>query len=362
MRQIFAPNSRLIQAGEKLFIPNLAETLMALAEEGETLIRDGRLAQAIIADQQANGGLLTATDLAQFNVRKLDPIRLHYRDYEVLLPSLSSVGGVLTAFTLKLLAGFELHALEHGSSQHYQLLYEIMAATTRARELWDRYSDNMPIAEFLSEAFTGRFHDQVQQALRARRPSLIAAEAKSPNNTSHLSVMDSDGLAVSLTTSAGESAGYVVPGTGFIPNNMMGEEDLHPLGFHTRPAGQRIPTMMTPAIVLKNDQPCLVMGSGGSARIRSAIMQVLSNLLDFGMNLPDAVQAARIHIENGVLQCEAGCNERAVSELDSLGYPVNRWQNRSLYFGGAHSVARMVGGRLVGAGDERRGGATLEII
>ena len=362
MRQIFARNGRLIQAGEKVFIPNLTETLTALAEEGEALIRDGWLAQAIKADQQANGGLLTATDLAQYNVRKLDPICLHYREYEVLLPPLSSVGGVLTAFTLKLLAGFELQTLEHGSSQHLQLLCEIMAATTRARELWDRYSDNMPIAEFLSEAFTGRFHDEVQQALRARRPSPIAAEAKSPNNTSHLSVIDSEGLAVSLTTSAGESAGYVVPGTGFIPNNMMGEEDLHPLGFHTRPAGQRIPTMMTPAIVLKNEQPCLVMGSGGSARIRSAIMQVLSNLLDFGMNLPNTVQAARVHIENGVLQREAGFNEQAISELESLGYPVNRWQNRSLYFGGAHSVARMADGRLVGAGDERRGGAALEII
>jgi gamma-glutamyltranspeptidase/glutathione hydrolase len=91
-------------------------------------------------------------------------------------------------------------------------------------------------------------------------------------------------------------------------------------------------------------------------------MQVLSNLLDFGMTLPDTIQAARLHIENGVLQCEAGFNEQAVSKLESLGYPVNRWQNRSLYFGGAHSVARMTDGRLIGAGDERRGGAALEII
>lgn len=358
MRQIFARNGRLIQAGEKAFIPDLADTLMALAEEGEALIRSGRLAQAIIADQQANGGLLTAADLAQYQVRKSDPIRLSYRDYEVLLPPLSSVGGVLTAFTLKLLDWFELQALEHGSNQHLQLLYEVMAATTRARELWDRHNDTMPITDFLSPNFIDRFREEIQQALATKRPSPIASEAKGPNNTSHLSVIDSDGLAVSLTTSAGESAGYVVPGTGFIPNNMMGEEDLHPLGFHTRPPGQRIPTMMTPAIVLKNEQPRLVMGSGGSARIRSAIMQVLSNLLDFGLSLQDTVQAARVHIENGVLQCEAGFNEQAVTELEALGYPVNRWQARSLYFGGAHSVTRTENGRLVAAGDERRGGAT----
>jgi gamma-glutamyltranspeptidase/glutathione hydrolase len=173
--------------------------------------------------------------------------------------------------------------------------------------------------------------------------------------------MDSDGLAVSLTTSAGESAGYVVPGTGYIPNNMMGEEDLHPLGFHTRPAGERIGTMMTPAIVLHGGQPRLVMGSGGSARIRSAIMQVMSNLLDFGLTLEETVAAARVHIEDGVLQCEAGFHETAVAELESMGYPINKWPMRSLYFGGAHSVSRTENGRLLGAGDNRRGGATAVV-
>ncbi|MCB8987767.1 MAG: gamma-glutamyltransferase [Ardenticatenaceae bacterium] len=82
---------------------------------------------------------------------------------------------------------------------------------------------------------------------------------------------------------------------------MLGEEDLHPNGFHTRPAGQRLPTMMTPTIVLKNGQTRLVLGSGGSVRIRSAIMQVLSNLLDFGLPLHEAVNTARVHIENGVV-------------------------------------------------------------
>ncbi len=361
IRHIFAPNGRLLNNGDKLFIPNLANTLLALAEEGEALIRNGRLAQAILTDQQSNGGLITPIDLADYTVRKLDSIRIPYRDCEVLLPPLSSVGGIFTAFTLKLLSGLEMHNLHYGSTRHLQLLYEVMAATSRARQIWDRQHDMMPISEFLDDIFIGRFHEEVEQSLWAKRPSSLVAEAKGPNNTSHLSVIDDSGLAVSLTTSAGESAGYVVPGTGFIPNNMMGEEDLHPLGFHTRPAGQRIATMMTPAIVLKDQQPRLVMGSGGSVRIRSAILQVLSNLLDFGMTLHDTVQTARVHIENGVLQCEAGFNEQAVAELETLGYPVNRWLSRSLYFGGAHSVSRTDNGRLAAAGDNRRGGATAVV-
>ena len=165
-------------------------------------------------------------------------------------------------------------------------------------------------------------------------------------------------MTVSLTTTAGESAGFVVPGTGFIPNNIMGEEDLHPNGFHSQPAGERIATMMTPTIVLQNNQPRLAIGSGGSARIRSAIMQVLSNLLDFRQPLIEAVNNSRVHIEDGVLQCEAGYDETAVAALAALGYPVNRWSTRSIYFGGAHSVSRTKNGRLVAAGDDRRGGAT----
>jgi len=359
MREIFVRDGRIVQAGERLFIPHLAETLAQLAAEGVDLARNGRLAQAIVADQQANGGLLTAEDLAQFEVHKLNSIRTHYHDYEVLLPPPSSSGGVLTAFTLKLLDGFEMRSLAYGSARHLQLLYEVMAATTRAREFWDRHA--MPISDFLGDGFVEQYHKEVDASLRWQQPSAIAPEPAGPNNTSHLSVIDSEGFAVSLTTSAGESAGYVVPGTGYIPNNMMGEEDLHPLGFHTRPAGERIGTMMTPAIVLHDGQPRLVMGSGGSARIRSAIMQVLSNLLDFGLTLEETVTAARVHIEDGVLQCEAGFNETAVGELEAMGYPVNRWPTRSLYFGGAHSVSRTDDGRLVAAGDNRRGGATAVV-
>jgi gamma-glutamyltranspeptidase/glutathione hydrolase len=164
-------------------------------------------------------------------------------------------------------------------------------------------------------------------------------------------------MAVSLTTTAGESAGYVVPGTGYIPNNILGEADLHPDGFHTRPAGQRIPTMMTPTIVLKDGRIRLVTGSGGSIRIRSAILQVLVNLLDYGQDLAEAVEAGRIHLEAGVVQGELGVDLAALDELERRGYAVNRWQRRSIYFGGAHSVAQTAGGRLVAAGDSRRGGA-----
>lgn len=361
MRRIFEREGRMIRAGERVLIPHLAETLAALADEGAALLRNGRLARAILADQAAHGGLLTAVDLTTYDVRRLQPIRLPYREYEILLPPPSSTGGVLTAFSLQLLAGLEMPAA-HGSAAHLQLVYEVLSATARARRQWEAWSDALPaeaaLARFLDPALVAGYAAEVRAAVAAKRPFKPPVEPIGPGNTSHLSVIDDDGLAVSLTTTAGESAGYVVDGTGFIPNNICGEADLHPAGFHTRPAGQRIPTMMTPVIVLQQGQTRLVLGSGGSERIRSAILQVLSNLLDFGLPLDEAVNSARAHVENGVLQLEAGTDPGAAETLAAWGYPVNRWKVRSIYFGGAHSVSRTLDGRLVAAGDSRRGGST----
>jgi gamma-glutamyltranspeptidase/glutathione hydrolase len=365
MRQIFAPHGHVIRAGERVFVPHLAETLLALAREGAAYARTGKLAQALLADQQRHGGLLAAADVEQYQVRQLTPLRVTYRDYDILLPPPSSAGGVLIAFTLKLLCTLEISTLAHGSAAHLQLLYEVMAATTRARARWEALSETGPVqqalAHFLDDAFVYLYHQEVRQAISAREPSLVATENGRHTNTSHLSVIDEDGLSVSLTTTAGESAGYVVPQTGYIPNNMLGEADLHPKGFHTRPPGERIPTMMAPAIILQDGRPRLVVGSGGSIRIRSAIVQTLSNLLDYQMALDEAVNAPRVHLEGDVLQCEAGFDPQAVDELERMGYRANRWTARSIYFGGAHSASCNENGRLAAAGDDRRGGAIAHV-
>lgn len=368
MRAIFTRQTsptepaRIVRAGERLFIPHLAETLQELARVGPDLARRGRLAQALLADQATYGGLLTRQDLESYQALRLPAIRLPYRQYELRLPPPSSTGGVLTAFSLKLLAHFDVGQWSHGSSRHLALLYLVMEATGQARDRWEDWQERLPaqeaIAAFLDDAFMSPYLSAIKAALQEGRPLSTTPEAPGGANTSHLSVVDQDGLAVGLTTTAGESAGYLPPGTGFIANNILGEADLHPRGFHTRPAGQRIPTMMTPTIVLRQGKVRLVVGSGGSIRIRSAILQVLSNFLDFGMSLEEAVNAPRVHLENGVLQCEAGYNESAVAALEGMGYPVNRWDKRSIYFGGAHSVAQMDDGRLAAAGDNRRGGAT----
>jgi gamma-glutamyltranspeptidase/glutathione hydrolase len=365
MRAIFQKNGKMIQPHDHLFIPDLAETLEQLAQEGGQFARNGRLAQAIIQDQLDNGGLLTAKDLENYEVKQVPSIPLRYRDFDILLPPPCSSGGALTAFTLKLLGHFDLGAIPHGSLDYLRLMFEVMAATTRARPVWDKSIEEQTAEDainyFLSDSFVGHYVQEVKAAINDEAQFPTFVEPTLQPDTSHLSVIDGDGLAVSLTTTAGESAGYVVPGTGYIPNNILGEADLHPNGFHSSPAGKRIATMMTPTIVLLNGRIRLVVGSGGSIRIRSAILQVLTTLLDYHMTLDEAVRRNRIHLEEGVFHCEAGYDPAAVDKLEALGYKVSRWDKRSIYFGGAHSVSWSNDGRLVAAGDNRRGGAVAGV-
>jgi gamma-glutamyltranspeptidase/glutathione hydrolase len=163
-------------------------------------------------------------------------------------------------------------------------------------------------------------------------------------------------MVVSVTTSAGEYAGFVVGDTGVCLNNMLGELDLHPQGFHRLPPGVRLTTMMSPVVVLREGEPVLALGSGGSNRLRSAIMQVISNVIDFGMPLADAIDAPRVHFEAGLLQVEGGITDSVVTELNRAGYRVNHWPGRNMFFGGTHAVAQQ-NGELVAAGDNRRGGS-----
>jgi gamma-glutamyltranspeptidase/glutathione hydrolase len=178
---------------------------------------------------------------------------------------------------------------------------------------------------------------------------------KGPADTTHISIIDKEGNVVGITTSAGEGAGFMIADTGVAMNNILGEVDLHPNGFHKSPPKTRLQTMMSPTIVLKDDKPVLVLGSGGSTRLRSAIVQVLSNVLDLGLPLAEAVNLPRIHFEEDVLQLEGGLPTDIPVKLAKLGYQVNVWPGKNMYFGGVHTVG-ILSGEWTAVGDPRRGG------
>jgi gamma-glutamyltranspeptidase/glutathione hydrolase len=176
----------------------------------------------------------------------------------------------------------------------------------------------------------------------------------STQGTTHISVIDEEGNAASMTNSNGSGSGCFIPGTGIMLNNMMGEDDLHPAGFHSSPPGKRVSSMMIPTIVMNNEKVECALGSGGSKRIRTAVLQTLINIIDFSLTLEDAVESPRVHFEDNVVQVEPGYPEHLIEKLRKH-YDVNAWSIKDMYFGGVHCVNSL----MQGWGDSRRGGSTL---
>ncbi len=177
-------------------------------------------------------------------------------------------------------------------------------------------------------------------------------------STTHISVLDVDGMCANVTCSNGSGSGVLVPGTGVILNNMLGEEDLNPGGFHRIAPGRRVPSMMAPTVVLRDGEIALGLGSAGSNRIRSAILQTIVRVIEQRMGVAEAVRAPRLHFEDGLVQAEPGIEEAALQRLESRGVRVARRPQINLFFGGCQAVARERGGAaLSGGGDPRRGGA-----
>jgi len=335
--------------------PQLADVFEALAREGPDLFYRGEIAQAILADQRAHGGLLTAQDLAEYEVIVREPLHQRYREFEMLTNPPPSRGGALIAFSLALLEAFDMARLTFGEVEHLALLAEVMRQTNLARPLFESTGD---AARFLAHEHVIEHRRELVRRL-ADEPeahALIAPTYREHNNTTHISVLDSDGVFVSMTTTAGETPGFLIPGYGLILNNILGEADLHPNGFHRGQPGRRIGSMMAPTIMLSNGEPVLALGSGGANRIRTAILQVILNFLDFNLDLPTAVNAPRIHFERDILQVEGGASNDVVDALARWGYKLNRWNDLHMFFGGVHAVGRDRAGRYQGAGDPRRNG------
>jgi gamma-glutamyltranspeptidase/glutathione hydrolase len=177
-----------------------------------------------------------------------------------------------------------------------------------------------------------------------------AAQNAAVGGTTHISVVDADGNAASLSCSLGSASGIIVPGTGIHLNNMLGESHLTG---ETRP-GERLMSLMAPSVLLQDGRPRLVLGSAGSRRLHGAILQVVVNVAGRGLGVKEAVEAPRMHAEAGIVHCE---DPDVGDELETAGLPVVRWRERNLFFGGVSAVEIRDDGSLAAAGDPRRGGA-----
>ena len=325
---LFAPDGRVVRAGDIVRQPELADALERLGSEAAAPFFTGDIAAAIVDWLAGRGGIVTAEDLAAYEVVDRTPIRVAYRGREVVTNPPPSAGGILIAHALALLDR-EPSAPDLG---------QVVATMERTQ------------AERTPEFIEGLDDPEFVKRFMARRSPL--------GSTTHVAVLDREGWACSVTCSNGSCSGVVVPGTGVHLNNMLGEQDLNPLGFHRHPPGRRMPSMMSPTTVLREGAPELVLGSAGSNRIRSAILQTIIRVIDDGLEAGDAVQAPRVHFEDGVVYAEPGIDTGA---LEHAGRAIARFRELNLFFGGVQAVARDRHGRFSGGGDPRRGGAALVV-
>ncbi len=344
-------DGRLPRSGDRLRLPELADTLDVLAREGPGLFYRGEIA-ALIEQVLGDGGLVDRADLEAYEVLDRHPLAFGCHGARVLTNPPPASGGALVGVALRHLERGDPPP-DPGSPEGLARMAEALAAAAalRAEIVAEGGLDAARLAAALGEA---------RGAGARGSPGPGTWGPPSGRGTTHISVMDARGGLASVTVSNGEGAGIVIPGTGIVLNNMLGEEDLNPGGFHRWPARTRMSSMMAPALIEDRRGGRVVTGSGGSNRIRSALAQVIYNLVAHRMALEEAVLAPRIHVEDTHLSVEGGFDPQRLGPLLDA-YPEHQvWAQRNMFFGGAHSVA-LTGRRMQAVGDPRRAGVGVTV-
>jgi gamma-glutamyltranspeptidase/glutathione hydrolase len=314
-RDAFVPADRPFADDDRYVNAALADLLAEVAAGRIDGIASPVLADDVVADARRHGGSLTADDLAAYRVHEREPLVVEVPGGGRLLTNPPpSFGGTLLAAAIALLEA-QGPTGPAGSGPRLRQLSDVLVAVLERH---------------------------------------LGAGPRTATGTTQVSVVDADGAMVSMTTSNGSGSGVTLGSSGIFANNVLGETDLHPSGLDAAAVGARVGSMMAPSLLLRPGSPAVALGSGGSERIRSALTQVLANLLDDHLDLEAAVLAPRIHWDGTTVQVEPGLDPAAVEELAAAGRPVNVWPHTDLYFGGTHAVAD--DGAAIG--DPRRGGCT----
>ena len=358
----FKPNGEPYETGDTLRNPDYANTLRDIANQGPDALYKGWMAKKISEDFAKNGGLLTEEDFRSYKVGISKPITVDYRGYTVAgLPPPCS--GVQIAEILHILEGFDLAKMGFGALDYFHIMALAQKASfaDRVRHLADPAFQHVPVNEiFLSRANAGQWRERILSGEDLEGPE---ADAMEPPHTTTISALDEEGTAIALTHSLSTPAsGVVVEGLGFMFNNAM--QAFHPYPGHPNsisPGKARI-TGAAPTIVLKEGKPCLVVSSMGATKILTGVLQVMINVMDFGMTPVEAVSAPRVHCEGTQLDLEARAYYALKDDLQARGHKTVKSElSYDPFFSLVHLASRdPETGRFDGAADPRgRGGLAV---
>jgi gamma-glutamyltranspeptidase/glutathione hydrolase len=363
--RLFTTPAGPLPAGALLRQPDLARTLAHIQTAGLRTFRDGAMAAQIAQYMAATGGLVTQDDLAQYQPRQRALIQGSYRGYTLWTAPPPSAGGVRLLQVLSIMEQFPVH---DWGPQSVDTIHLIAEALKYAYVVSDRYiadpatTPAIPLPALL---------DKDRAIARARRLSLAQAGPFPPGEgqagsdagcTTHFSIIDQWGNIVSATQTLGLfwGSGMAVPEAGLLLNGEMNDFAADPAHLNAVAAGKIPRSNMCPTIVCKDNRPWLILGSPGSERIPSAVLQTLSNLIDHGMDVTAAVAAPRMHGQQGILHLEGGIAPEVAAQLQQRGHTVQRYARKERYFGGVHAIhIDPQSGALTGAADPRRDGVAL---
>lgn len=370
----FKPDGSSYRAGERLRQPDLAWSLRQIANHGADAFYRGPIAQRLVAGMKASGGLVTMADLDAYRAIERPALTGTYRGLQVATMPPSSGGGASVIEMLNILEQFDLEKAGAGSAEALHLIAESMklAFYDRRRHAGDTDHDVVPLAALTSKAYAQERAGKIARA-RIMAPEALSAGdpwAFESRETTHLSVLDADGNAVSNTFTLGSDfgSGVMMPGTGFFLGNMIGNFSLtqqqasatgsEPLTANVLGPGRRPVSSMSPTIVLREGNPLLITGSPGGSTIPSTVAQMIVNVFDFGMSVAEATYAPRIYqnIDDGKLYLERGVSPDTRALLQSWGHDLVVDET----IGSAQSIMR-TDTLVEGSADPRRpGSAALE--
>ncbi|HLU24464.1 MAG TPA: gamma-glutamyltransferase [Longimicrobiales bacterium] len=368
--QAFSKNGEPYEAGEIWRQPDLARTLERIRDQGRDGFYSGETARLIVEEMRRGGGLITEEDLARYRAVERSPLRGNYRGYEIISMPPPSSGGIALIQMLNILEGYDLAAMGHNTAPYVHHLVEAMrrAYRDRARYVADTDFVDVPIHRLTSKDYAARLREEIDPGRAGKSAAEDVASlvgAVESMETTHYSVVDADGMAVSVTYTLEASYGskITVPGAGFLLNNEMGDFNGKP-GLTTetgligtepnlaRPE-QRMLSSMTPTIVARNGELVAVVGSPGGRTIINTVLQVILNTVDFGMPIQDAVEARRFHhqwLPDRVTMEADAVPPEVVRALEAMGHEVRLGGTQ----GRVHAImVDPATGERIGAADPR---------
>ncbi|SOY69697.1 Gamma-glutamyltransferase [Cupriavidus taiwanensis] len=344
--------------GTPLRNPDVADTLEQIAREGADAFYLHDIAGRMVADMEANGGLLSREDLAAYRVERTAPLTGTYRD-RTITTNQPPGGGVMLIEMLNILERFDLARIGHNTPEYLRIVCEAMKAATRDKDLHvgDPAFVEVPLARLLDKAYARELAARIVGGDKIDIARVNPGHVV-PRDTTHLSVVDGEGNCIALTHSLAMPSGVMTPGLGFLHNGCMGVFDPRPGRAGSIAPGKRRFTSSCPSIVFRDGKPEIVLGAPGGTQIAMGVLQAILNVVDFGMAMQPAVSAPRFSSTSNAIDVCNRIPRYLTAELEAQGYEVIR-NPYNYTIAWVHAI-RLANGELDGGADPGRDGVALE--